>query len=250
MWSLLHHSINETWSSLAAYSCCTVLLRHCDEIAALVWQCMSSPNTHRKQGPSKVDSRVQLGNFAERVQWLQFAGMTKLKKAAFLVVARCLSSEEISGLRQLFKTIDTDNSGTITVDELKVCTGLVSRALLRHAFLHTTCLLHAHVKQTCLRTVAACLQRHTVWLGNCKVESVEGAHGDFNQSMLVTREQLMHLKAAACSHNRRVGGHSHQYGFKSLMGVSQLLTCPPPPPPVPLAPSPPPFPCVSKCRER
>jgi len=52
--------------------------------------------------------------------WLQFAGMTKLKKAAFLVVARCLSSEEISGLRQLFKTIDTDNSGTITVDELKV----------------------------------------------------------------------------------------------------------------------------------
>ena len=46
--------------------------------------------------------------------------MTKLKKAAFLVMARCLSSEEISGLRQLFKTIDTDNSGTITVDELKV----------------------------------------------------------------------------------------------------------------------------------
>ena len=52
--------------------------------------------------------------------WLQFAGMTKLKKAAFLVMARCLSSEEISGLRQLFKTIDTDSSGTITVDELKV----------------------------------------------------------------------------------------------------------------------------------
>ena len=52
--------------------------------------------------------------------WVQFAGMTKLKKAAFLVMARCLSSEEISGLRQLFKTIDTDSSGTITVDELKV----------------------------------------------------------------------------------------------------------------------------------
>lgn len=49
--------------------------------------------------------------------------MTKLKKAAFLVVARCLSSEEISGLRQLFRTIDTDSSGTITVDELKVSAG-------------------------------------------------------------------------------------------------------------------------------
>lgn len=51
---------------------------------------------------------------------LQFAGMTKLKKAAFMVVARCLSSEEIKGLRELFKTIDANNDGTITVDELKV----------------------------------------------------------------------------------------------------------------------------------
>lgn len=46
--------------------------------------------------------------------------MTKLKKAAFMVVARCLSSEEIKGLRELFKTIDANNDGTITVDELKV----------------------------------------------------------------------------------------------------------------------------------
>ena len=68
--------------------------------------------------------------------------MTKLKKAAFLVVARCLSSEEISGLRQLFKTIDTDNSGTITVDELKVGTCLVSCLLFPPAALDTVCLWH------------------------------------------------------------------------------------------------------------
>ena len=54
------------------------------------------------------------------VGFVQFAGMTKLKKAAFMVVARCLSSEEIKGLRELFKTIDANNDGTITVDELKV----------------------------------------------------------------------------------------------------------------------------------
>ena len=51
---------------------------------------------------------------------LQFAAMNKLKKAALMVMARNLSHEEISGLRQLFKSIDLDNSGTITVDELKV----------------------------------------------------------------------------------------------------------------------------------
>ena len=51
---------------------------------------------------------------------LQFAAMNKLKKAALMVMARNLSHDEISGLRQLFKSIDLDNSGTITVDELKV----------------------------------------------------------------------------------------------------------------------------------
>eukprot|EP00891_Asterochloris_glomerata_P002436 jgi/Astpho2/2436/fgenesh1_pm.00044_%23_18_t len=49
----------------------------------------------------------------------QFAAMNKLKKAALMVMARNLSHDEISGLRQLFKSIDLDNSGTITVDELK-----------------------------------------------------------------------------------------------------------------------------------
>ena len=51
-----------------------------------------------------------------------------------MVVARCLSSEEIKGLRELFKTIDANNDGTITVEELKV--GLhwksrLSRAVLK-----------------------------------------------------------------------------------------------------------------------
>lgn len=35
------------------------------------------------------------------------------------VIAERLSEEEIGGLKQLFKMIDTDNSGTITYDELK-----------------------------------------------------------------------------------------------------------------------------------
>lgn len=35
------------------------------------------------------------------------------------VIAERLSEEEIGGLKELFKMIDTDNSGTITFEELK-----------------------------------------------------------------------------------------------------------------------------------
>ncbi|KAK4391204.1 Calcium-dependent protein kinase [Sesamum angolense] len=49
----------------------------------------------------------------------QFSAMNKLKKMALRVIAERLSEEEIGGLRQLFKMLDTDNSGTITFDELK-----------------------------------------------------------------------------------------------------------------------------------
>ncbi|KVH98777.1 Calcium-binding EF-hand [Cynara cardunculus var. scolymus] len=49
----------------------------------------------------------------------QFAAMNKIKKMAMRVIAGRLSEEEIGGLKQLFKTIDTDNSGTITFQELK-----------------------------------------------------------------------------------------------------------------------------------
>ncbi|XP_050366384.1 calcium-dependent protein kinase 11-like [Argentina anserina] len=50
----------------------------------------------------------------------QFSAMNKLKKMALRVIAERLSEEEIGGLKELFKMIDTDNSGTITFEELKV----------------------------------------------------------------------------------------------------------------------------------
>ncbi|GMY12672.1 calcium-dependent protein kinase SK5-like [Fagus crenata] len=49
----------------------------------------------------------------------QFSAMNKLKKMALRVIAERLSEEEIGDLKELFKTIDSDNSGTITLDELK-----------------------------------------------------------------------------------------------------------------------------------
>lgn len=49
----------------------------------------------------------------------RFAAMGKLKKAAMLEVARCMKPDQIQGLKQLFQAIDEDNSGTITVEELR-----------------------------------------------------------------------------------------------------------------------------------
>lgn len=52
----------------------------------------------------------------------QFRAMNKLKQLALKVIAENLSQEEIQGLKQMFTNMDTDNSGTITYEELK--TGL------------------------------------------------------------------------------------------------------------------------------
>ncbi|ONM37113.1 calcium-dependent protein kinase 2 [Zea mays] len=49
----------------------------------------------------------------------QFKAMNQFKKAALRVIAGCLSEEEIRGLKEMFKSMDADNSGTITVDELR-----------------------------------------------------------------------------------------------------------------------------------
>ncbi|KAK7268166.1 hypothetical protein RIF29_20854 [Crotalaria pallida] len=49
----------------------------------------------------------------------QFSAMNKLKKIAIRVIAESLSEEEIAGLKEMFKMIDTDNSGQISLEELK-----------------------------------------------------------------------------------------------------------------------------------
>ncbi|GLT96310.1 hypothetical protein SLE2022_139430 [Rubroshorea leprosula] len=49
----------------------------------------------------------------------QFSAMNRLKRIAIRVIAETLSEEEIAGLKQMFKMIDVDNSGHITLEELK-----------------------------------------------------------------------------------------------------------------------------------
>ncbi|EOA20568.1 hypothetical protein CARUB_v10000880mg [Capsella rubella] len=52
----------------------------------------------------------------------KFRAMNKFKKLALKVIAERLSEEEIKGLKTMFENMDTDNSGSITYEELK--TGL------------------------------------------------------------------------------------------------------------------------------
>ncbi|KAJ4795534.1 Calcium-dependent protein kinase [Rhynchospora pubera] len=61
-----------------------------------------------------------------------FSAMNKLKKMALRVIAESLSEEEIGGLKELFKMIDTDSSGTITFDELKDGLRRVGSELTEH----------------------------------------------------------------------------------------------------------------------
>ncbi|EYU23402.1 hypothetical protein ABFS82_01G066800 [Erythranthe guttata] len=49
----------------------------------------------------------------------QFHAMNKLKKVALKVIAENLSEEEIVGLKEMFKSMDADNNGMITFEELK-----------------------------------------------------------------------------------------------------------------------------------
>ncbi|KAF3595859.1 hypothetical protein DY000_02027174 [Brassica cretica] len=52
----------------------------------------------------------------------QFRAMNKLKKMALKVIAENLSEEEIIGLKEMFKALDTDKNGIVTLEELR--TGL------------------------------------------------------------------------------------------------------------------------------
>ena len=49
----------------------------------------------------------------------KFSAMNKFKKMGLLAMARTLTQEEISGMKEMFKSFDKDGSGTITIDELQ-----------------------------------------------------------------------------------------------------------------------------------
>ncbi|KAK9039942.1 hypothetical protein V6N11_015124 [Hibiscus sabdariffa] len=65
------------------------------------------------------DASDKLLDVAILTRMRQFKAMNKFKKVALKVIAENLSEEEIIGLKEMFKSMDTDNSRTITFEELK-----------------------------------------------------------------------------------------------------------------------------------
>ncbi|CAM8903666.1 unnamed protein product [Rhodiola kirilowii] len=70
-----------------------------------------------KEGGDASDAPID-GAVLSRMK--QFRAMNKLKKMALKVIAETLSRDEIQGLKSMFANMDTDNSGTITYEELKM----------------------------------------------------------------------------------------------------------------------------------
>ncbi|KAH0924446.1 hypothetical protein HID58_024464, partial [Brassica napus] len=84
----------------------------------------------------------------------QFSAMNKLKQMALRVIAESLSEEEIAGLKEMFKAMDTDNSGAITFDELKA-------GLRRYG---------STLKDTEIRDLMEAIPNHIHWLGDDMVK--------------------------------------------------------------------------------
>ncbi|RRT82461.1 hypothetical protein B296_00002000 [Ensete ventricosum] len=53
------------------------------------------------------------------VMRLKAQNLIGIQILSYIVIAESLSDEEIMGLKEMFKSMDTDNSGTLTVEELK-----------------------------------------------------------------------------------------------------------------------------------
>ncbi|XP_022131793.1 calcium-dependent protein kinase 29 [Momordica charantia] len=66
------------------------------------------------------------------IRMKQFRAMNKFKQLALKVMAENLSEEELKGLKQMFKNIDTDRSGAITFEELKTGLSRLGSRLSEH----------------------------------------------------------------------------------------------------------------------
>ncbi|PAN16457.1 hypothetical protein PAHAL_3G062200 [Panicum hallii] len=61
---------------------------------------------------------IPLGE-AVRSRLKQFTVMNKFKKAALLVVAECIPTEELEAIKELFHMLDTNKDGHLTIEELR-----------------------------------------------------------------------------------------------------------------------------------
>ncbi|KAF9604469.1 hypothetical protein IFM89_006751, partial [Coptis chinensis] len=104
-WPLISDSAKDLIKNMLCSNPSDHLTAH--EVLCHPWICENGVAPDRALDPA-VLSRLK-----------QFSAMNKLKKMALRVIAESLSKEEIADSKEMFKAMDTNNSGAITFDELK-----------------------------------------------------------------------------------------------------------------------------------
>merc|ERR1712216_765919 len=92
-----------------------------------LWHAPSGPEEAPDGGSSVETPVVADPNVAPKTKldnvvfkrFKNFAGISKFKRMGLMAMARTMTADEVAGLRELFKSFDTDNSGTISIDELR-----------------------------------------------------------------------------------------------------------------------------------
>ena len=69
---------------------------------------------HRKQ-------RTSIAFAPRSIAFIKYRDMQKLKKAALAWLATNATNDDITALKEVFKKIDVNNDGTITLEEMDKC---------------------------------------------------------------------------------------------------------------------------------
>ncbi|MBA0833408.1 hypothetical protein Goarm_017725, partial [Gossypium armourianum] len=77
---------------------------------------------------AKKAPNVPLGDVVKS-RLKQFSIMNRFKRKALRVIAEFLSVEEVEGIKEMFKKMDTDNDGIVSIEELKAVYGNVGSQL-------------------------------------------------------------------------------------------------------------------------
>ena len=101
-------NISEDVKNLVLKMCCPPEKRlTAEQVLNETWVKDNAPNSSQNMVPKKIDG------------FKKYAGSDKLRKAVLTYIASRLSENEIKEIKEIFQSIDTDNDGKITLEEMK-----------------------------------------------------------------------------------------------------------------------------------
>ncbi|CAL9051818.1 unnamed protein product [Musa banksii] len=140
----------------------------------------------------------------------QFRAMNKLKKLALkVVIAETLSEEDLKGLQHTFNNIDTDRSGTITLEELKTGLRRLGSKLTEDEIKQLMDAADVDKNGTIdyIEFMAATMHRHKLEKEEHLLKAFE--HFDKDHSGYITRDELKHAMS--------------QYGMGDEATINEVL---------------------------